>query len=167
MLRLLLELDDVDNAIVALKRIRKFSSYSFALADYKKSVITEESGDQFVSSPMLQYPGFQCHTNHMLWIQPKDRIDIPGVFENGKPLAGGKSLYTAERLEQAKAGLTGDAVDIDDDKMQEILTKPKINGKGPENKTLLSVIIEYDEEEIDMIISAGSDPERKWNRYDF
>ncbi|MBW8016311.1 MAG: hypothetical protein FVQ82_09005 [Planctomycetes bacterium] len=166
-LRLLLELDDVDNALAALKKIRKFSPHSYALADYKKSVITEESGDQFVSSPMLQYPGFQCHTNHMLWIEAKDRIDIPGIFENGRPLPAHKSFYTAERLVQAKAGLTGDLEDIDDDKLQDLLTKPNINSTDTDIKTLQSAIIEYDEEEIDMIISAGADPERKWNRYDF
>jgi hypothetical protein len=166
-LRLILELDDVDNALEILKKTRKFSPHSYALADYKKSVITEESGDQFVSSPMLQYPGYQCHTNHMLWIEPKDRVNIAGIFENGEPLLAEKSSFTLERLEQAKAGLTGDLDDIDDDRLQELLTKPNINSADQEMETMQTTIIEYDEEEIDMIISAGSDPDRDWNRYDF
>jgi len=166
-LRMLLELDDVDSALETLKNTRRFSPHSYALADYKKSVITEESSDQFISSPMLQYPGFQCHTNHMLWIEPKDRIDIPGVFENAEPLIAKKSYYTIERLVQAKAALTGDPDDIDDDKLKDILTTPNINSTDIEVKTLQSAIIEYDEEKIDMIISAGPHPERDWNRYDF
>ena len=166
-IRLLLQLDDVDNAIATLKKTRKLSSYSYALADYKQSVITEESDGQFVSSPMLQYPGFQCHTNHMLWIEPKNRINIPSIFENGEPLPGQKSFYTVERLEQAKAGLTGDLDDIDDDRLEELLIKLNINSTGPDYKTLQSVIIEYDDDEIEMIVSAGSDPEREWDDYDF
>jgi hypothetical protein len=166
-LRLLLELDDVDSALATLKNTRRFSPHSYALADYKKSVITEESSEQFISSPMLQYPSFQCHTNHMLWIELNNRVDIPGIFENGEPLPAAKSFYTTERLIQANAALQGDPEQIDDDKLYDILTKPNINSGAGQPRTLQSAIIEYDEEEIDMIISAGADPERKWNRYDF
>jgi hypothetical protein len=165
-LRLVLEQDNVDKALARLKRTRKFSAYSYALGDYEKSVITEESGDNFVSSPMLQYPGFQCHTNHMLWIESQSRIDLAGAFENGEPLDGVDSFYTTERLEQAKAVLLSDLREIDDDRLRALLTTPNINSDG-DMTTMQSAIIEYDEEEIDMIISAGADPERKWNRYDF
>lgn len=166
-LRLLLELEDVENAVETLKKIRKFVPYSYALADYKRSVITEESGDQFVSSPMLQYPGYKCHTNHMLWIEPKDRLDIPGVFESGLPLLGKKSFFTIERLEQAKAAFTGDLHEIHDDELKDLLTRPQMNSTSNDHKTLQSAIIKYDEDDIDLIVSAGSDPERDWNRYDF
>lgn len=173
LLRLILEQDNVDSALEILKNTNRFAAYSYALADYKKSTITEESGDKFVSSPMLQYPGFQCHTNHMQWIEPKNRIDIPGIFENGEPVKAASSFYTIERLEQIKATLlpnpedTEIIEDIDDDELQDIFTSPKINSTSPDFVTLQSAIIEYDEEALDMIISAGSDPDRKWNRYDF
>lgn len=169
MLRLLLEQDDVENALAVLKKTPRLSSSTFAIADYKQSVMTEESGDQFVSSPMLQYPGFQCHTNHMLWIETAYRLDIQGAFENGRPLPGAESFYTAERLEQAKAGLVAqdELEDVDDDALQDIITRHNINETAPECRTLQSTIIEYDEDDIDMIISAGSNPKRKWNRYDF
>ncbi|MCF7955697.1 MAG: C45 family peptidase [Phycisphaerae bacterium] len=166
-LRLLLELDDVENAVETLKKIPKFVPYSYAIADYKQSVITEESGDQFLSSPMLQYPGYQCHTNHMLWIEPKEVPDIPGIFERCEPLPDKESFFTIERLEQAKAALSGDLHEIHDDELEELLTRPKINSTIDEYKTLQSAIIKYDEDDIDLIVSAGSDPERDWSSYDF
>lgn len=166
-LRFILEQNNVDVALEILKNTKRFAAYSYALADYKKSTITEESGDQFISSPMLQYPGFQCHTNHMLWIDPKNRFDIPGIFENGEPLDPAASSYTTERLEQVKNYLLIDTEDIEEDDLQDFLKIPKINRTAPDLITLQSAIIKYDEDKIDMIISADPGPKRKWNNYDF
>jgi isopenicillin-N N-acyltransferase-like protein len=100
-LRLLLEQNSVDQAVEMLKKSPRFGSFSYSLADHEKSLMVEASADEVIVKPMERYPGFQCHTNHMLWIEPENRIDLPGIFENGQPLPGAASFYTQERLEQA------------------------------------------------------------------
>lgn len=166
-LRLLLGLDSVDQVIETLGELPRFGSLCYSIADYSQSVMTESTADEIILTPLPMYPGFQCHTNHMLWTDKSKRNDLPGVFEDGEPIPGELSFNTLERLELADGFIIEAEDAIDRDVFTEMLTAEPINSSNPLLMTLQSAIVEYDAEKISFHVSAGTDPQRQWNEYGF
>lgn len=166
-LRLLLGLDSVDQAIETLRELPRFGSLCYSIADYSQSVMTESTSDEIILAPLPMYPGFQCHTNHMLWTDKSKRNDVPGIFKDGEPIPGEVSFNTLERLERADGFIIEAEEAIDRDVFTQMLTTEPINSSNPLLLTLESAIVEYDVEKISFHVSAGTDPQRQWNEYSF
>jgi len=165
--RAVLETGSVDEALVRLRELPRFSGGIHSIADTEKTVIVEATPTE-VAPVTPVGAGFNVHTNHAFAIQ--DRIQIPGWFgDHGEPVVGpaGSPWMTKERQAAAEAFLSAHNAIVSVDDLKQMFTTAPINSTDPSSMTLQSVIFVHDPHDLVMFASAGCDPKRGWNEYHF
>jgi hypothetical protein len=165
--RAILETGSVDEALVRLRELPRFSGGIHSIADTGKTVIVEATPTEVAQVPPIG-TRFNIHTNHALAIQ--DRIQIPGCFdEHGEPVVGpaGSPWMTKERQAAAEAFLSAHNGMVSVDDLKQLFTTAPINSTDPGSMTLQSVIFFHDPDDLVMYASAGCDPKRGWIEYRF
>lgn len=163
-LRALLQEDSVEAALKRLGELPRFGSLSYSMGDFFEAVIVETSSEEIVRRKTSDQTAFLIQTNHLQRI--KKRRDIPGFYENGKPIRG-MPFKTLERMESGERFLGANRYNLTSDKIKHMLTTMPININIPTFMTLQSAFVEYDDKKICFYASAGHDPLRKWNEYGF
>jgi hypothetical protein len=164
LLRLLLEGDSVDEAVKALGDMPRFGALSYALSDFDRSVIVEASADEIVVMELTADRPYLAHTNHVLGI--KTRNDLPPFFENGEPVWG-TPMQSPERLKYAEEFLESHREGLVAEDFLELFTNPPVNITVEAFMTLQSGLAVYEGDTLTLYVSAGTDPNRGWNKYTF
>jgi hypothetical protein len=165
--RAILETGSVDEALVRLRELPRFSGGIHSIADNGKTIIVEATPSEVAQVEPVD-ARFNVHANHALAIQ--DRIQIPGWFdEHGEPVVGpaGSRWMTKERQAAAEAFLSAHDGMVSVDDLKQMFTTAPINSTDPGFMTLQSVIFVHDPDDLVMYASAGCDPKRGWNEYHF
>ena len=165
--RAVLETGSVDDALVRLSNLPRFSGGIHSIVDTGKTVIVEATPTEVAHVPPVHLR-YNVHTNHAFAIQ--DRIQIPGWFdEHGQPVIGpaGSLWMTKERQAAAEAFLSAHDGIVSVDDLKRMFTTAPINSTDPASMTLQSVIFVHDPDNLVMYASAGCDPKRGWNEYHF
>jgi predicted choloylglycine hydrolase len=163
-LRAILEQDSVDAAIEELKRIPRFGSQAYTMADFDRGVIAETSSNEMALRELSSKQQVLVHTNHVL--QLEKRNDIPTLFEDGEPVPG-MPFLSLERLLAADLKLKAAVKNLTVDKAKGVLLETPNNIWTPLFMTIQSAIAGYEGKTVRFYASAGYDPLRGWNEYGF
>ena len=155
---------NLETALAELKRLPRFGSSNYTLADFGDAVIAETSGNEMIVRTLDKELPILVGTNHMVKIT--ERKDYPTLYENGEPVPG-MTFLSLERKIICENSLKARKEDIQPADIQTILTTTPVNIYTPKFMTLVSSFTEYDGKTIRFHGSAGYDPLRVFNTYTF